>query len=76
MLKVVSNNSMNTLEAFKMLNRQAPCSHDSTEEIGDGRIWVKCHDCGLTLSQDGLTRARETARNFEDAVAHLQALVG
>lgn len=66
---------MNTEEAFKVIQRQAPCPHDSTDtSVGDGKTWAKCHDCGVMFPQDGLMRARDAARKFEDAIEHLRAL--
>ena len=68
--------SMNTDEAFRVIQRQAPCPHDSTDtSLGNGKIWAKCHDCGATFQQDGLMRARDAARRFDDAIEHLRALV-
>jgi hypothetical protein len=68
--------SMNTEEAFKAIQRQAPCPHDSTDtSLGNGKVWAKCYDCGVTFPQDGLMRARDAAQRFDDAVAHLRALV-
>jgi hypothetical protein len=67
---------MNTEEAFKAIQRQAPCPHDNIDiSLGDGKTWAKCHDCWATFSQDGLSRARDSARCFEEAVEHLRSLV-
>jgi hypothetical protein len=67
---------MNTEEAFKAIQRQAPCPHDSTDtSLGDGKTWAHCYDCGGMFPQDGLMRARDSARRFDDAIEHLRALV-
>lgn len=66
---------MNTEEALKTIQRQAPCPHDSTDtSAGDGKTWAKCHDCGAMFPQDGLMRARDSAKQFDDAIEHLQGL--
>jgi len=64
---------MTTDEAIKIIQRQAPCGHHSTENIGDGVTWAQCNDCGATFRQSNLGRARESAQRFDDAVEHLRA---
>jgi len=67
---------MNVEEAFKAINRQAPCPHYASDtSLGDGRTWAKCYDCGALFPQDGTNRARESAKQFDDAVACLQAAI-
>ena len=67
---------MNTEEAFKTIQRQAPCPHDSTyTSLGDGKTWARCNDCGVTFPQEEVMRARDAARRFDDAIEHLRALV-
>jgi hypothetical protein len=64
---------MNTEKAFNVIQRNAPCPHDDIDtNLGNGKIWAKCHDCGATFPQDTLMRSRESAREFEDAVEHLR----
>ena len=64
-------------EAFQVIQRRAPCPHDSTDtSVGNGIVWAKCYDCGEIYRQDGLMRARDAAKRFDDAVEHLRALVG
>ena len=63
-------------DAFKAILKYAPCSHDSADTtIGDGKTWAKCHDCHGTFFQDGWAGARKSAKQFDDAIEHLRALL-
>ena len=67
---------VNTKEAFREIQRQAPCPHESIDtSLGDGKTWAKCYDCGVLFPQDGLPRARDAALRFDDAIAHLRSLI-
>ena len=61
--------------ALRVVSRQAPCPHDSADtNLGNGKIWAKCEDCGATFSQNQWQRAREFAKQFDDALETLSAL--
>jgi len=65
---------MNIEEAFKVINRQAPCPHyEMDTSLGDGRTWAKCHDCGRTFLQDEANQAHESAEQFDNAITTLRA---
>lgn len=67
---------MTNEEAFKTIQKQAPCPHDNTDTgLGDGKTWAKCEDCGALFLQDDTLRVRAEAQQFEDAIAHLRAEV-
>lgn len=59
--------------AFKTIQRQAPCQHDSADtRIGDGKTWAKCPDCHLVIAQKRIPDAKARAAAFDDAVACLR----
>jgi len=63
-------------EAFKIIQRQAPCPHDGTDEtLGDGSTWTKCYDCGHVFRQDWAAKYRENVAKFDNAISHLRNLV-
>jgi len=67
---------MNTEEAFRAIQRQAPCPHNSIDtSLGDGRTWAKCHDCGLMFKRGLLAQYIDAADKFDDAIAHLRDLL-
>ena len=66
---------MTTEEAIKIVQRQSPCPHYSTDNgMGDGVTWAKCNDCGLTVRRSSLALAAESSQRFDDAVEHLRTV--
>lgn len=60
--------------AIRIVSRQAPCPHDSVDRnLGDGATWAKCHDCGGTIRQAFIPRARQAAQEFDDAIDFLRS---
>ena len=66
---------MDWKEALKIVSRQAPCPHYSINtNIGDGKTWARCEDCGSTIPQEGIDRARKSAERFEEAIDLLRKI--
>mgnify|MGYP003552782935 CR=1 FL=1 len=60
---------MDTKEALRIVSRQGPCPHDNADTtLGNGKVWAKCEDCGVTFPQEYWENAREAAKRFDDAL--------
>lgn len=66
---------MTLLEAFSLITRQAPCPHDNVDtNLGNGKVWCKCDDCGQTVAQDSIPRAKAAFDKFTSAIEFLNEL--
>lgn len=62
------------IAALNRVMRQAPCGHENLDtRLGDGKTWAKCEDCGATIEQANVQRARKAAAQFEDDIALIRA---
>lgn len=60
-------------EALSIIQKYYPCPHENVDtNLGNGKIWCKCEDCGETLHQDNLPRYRKSYKDFEEAVYTIQ----
>ncbi len=60
---------MKMKDALKIISRQAPCPHENADtRLGNGQIWAKCEDCGLTFDRAQWPDARQAAKEFDDAI--------
>lgn len=67
---------MTRKEALAVVGRYAPCPHDNANtDIGNGKVWAKCDDCGTTFAQEDWPKARDAAQRFDDAIMRLNAEV-
>lgn len=60
------------LNALKIIRRQQPCYHETTQSIGMGH-YVKCEDCGATISAERIDGSRRNADTFADAITVLES---
>lgn len=60
------------LNALKIIRRQQPCYHETTQSIGMGH-YVKCEDCGATISAERIDESRRNADAFADAITVLES---
>lgn len=67
---------MNKVKALSVVSRQHPCPHDNADtRLGNGKVWAKCDDCGVTFQQDQWPHARASAKEFGEALDVLTNLV-
>ena len=65
---------MDIKEALRVVSRQGPCPHDNADTtLGNGRVWAKCEDCGVTFPQEYWENARAAAKSFDDALEIITA---
>ena len=65
---------MNRTAAQQLIARYCPCRHDNADtNLGNGKIWTKCEDCGVTFLQENRQAAHQAADRFEAALATLAA---
>lgn len=63
-------------DAVSLVSRYAPCPHDNADtELGNGKIWAKCYDCGETFQQDNWQKARDASEAFTNAISLLSKYV-
>jgi hypothetical protein len=61
---------MDLREALLEVGKYAPCPHDCVDtNLGDGKTWARCEDCGETVSQGSMTRMRKSFDKFTEALA-------
>jgi uncharacterized C2H2 Zn-finger protein len=61
-------------KAVNRLVRCMPCPHDNADtRLGNGKIWARCEDCGVTFQQEHWDNIRHTAKNHEACVERLRA---
>ena len=66
---------MNLEQALKIVSKQAPCPHHNSDTtLGNGKIWARCEDCGVTFPQNLWHKAKESAKEFEEAMLTLTTL--
>lgn len=59
-------------EAIRVVSRHVPCPHDDLNtNLGNGKLWAKCLDCGETLAQSSIEAARDQYKRFDEALAVL-----
>ncbi len=67
---------MKLSEAVKVFNRFAPCPHDNySTNLGDGKTWAVCEDCGETFQSANLARYQQSYKEFEEAIDCLNAVL-
>jgi hypothetical protein len=60
---------MNVREAIEYVSRYSPCPHNSLDmNLGNGKIWAKCEDCGEIVKQERIDKYREESMKFEKAI--------
>ncbi len=60
-------------EAIREVSKYEPCPHDAIDtNLGNGRIWARCDDCGETLKQESLDVLRRANERFIEAMVVLQ----
>lgn len=60
---------MDTEKALRVVSRQAPCPHDNADTtLGNGKVWARCEDCGVTFPQEYWENAKAAAKSFDDAI--------
>lgn len=60
---------MDIEKALSVVSRQAPCAHDNAStDLGNGKIWAACEDCGETFPQNRWDNARQASKGFDDAI--------
>lgn len=63
-------------EALAIVGKYMPCPHDNARtDLGNGKIWARCDDCGAEFAQENWERARASAKKFEDAMDRLSQLI-
>lgn len=62
-------------EALRFINRYHPCPHENWEPLGYGTVWVKCDDCGETISKDRLEAYKQNSDRFDEAISLLEDLL-
>lgn len=64
---------MNVREALIEIGKHAPCSHDCVDtDLGNGKVWARCDDCGQTISQESMVRLRDAHNKFMLALQVIQ----
>ncbi|MBT1077067.1 hypothetical protein [Geobacter grbiciae] len=67
---------MKLIEAIKVISHHCPCPHDNYDtRFGDGQTWAICEDCGETFQTANLQRHQKLAKDFEEAMDCLNAIV-
>ena len=63
---------MNTGKALKIVSKYGPCPHfNLITDLGNGKIWARCEDCGETLQQENIQRYRNSSLEFDIAIETL-----
>jgi hypothetical protein len=66
---VQKGNIVELKRALQIVSRQRPCPHDNFDpNLGDGKSWGKCEDCGSTFLRSNHERHRDIAKEFERAI--------
>lgn len=56
---------MNFQEALKEVGKHQPCPHDALQtDLGNGKVWARCEDCGQTIRQESIPRLRAEHERF------------
>lgn len=64
---------MTPAEAISIISRQAPCPHANAQtDMGDGKTWARCDDCGREFPQASWDQARHRAKLFDAAIRTLE----
>ena len=63
-------------QALAEVGKYMPCPHDNADtNLGNGKVWARCDDCGAEFAQENWQKARDAAQRFEDAMARLNHLI-
>lgn len=67
---------MELKDALKVVMMYSPCPHDNVDtNLGDGRTWASCYDCGNTFAQDNWQNYKDAAEAFNEAIVTLSEVV-
>ena len=63
---------MNVKQALFEVGKYCPCPHDAIDtNLGSGRIWARCDDCGELIEQESLDVLRGAHDKFMFALQTL-----
>lgn len=67
---------MNIEEALREIGRHEPCPHHSlNKNLGNGKVWAECNDCGQTIAQASIEALRAEHERFVEAMTVLSESV-